>query len=232
MSAGTLVSVIIPTLNESGRIQECLKQFEHLEGTWEVIVADGGSTDGTPELAEALGAHVVRCEERGRGPQQNAGAEAAQGTLLLFLHADARLPEQAHAWITRTLAWPGIAAGAFRIRHEPEQWSGWKARILRLADLRSHWTRLPYGDQGVFMTASTFQASGGFPCKLLMEDVALVRKLSRMGRIETVRAEVRVSGRRFERGPWRAFLCMNTFPLLDRLGVDSRTLVRWYGNPR
>lgn len=232
MTSGSLISVVIPTWNEAGRIQKCLEQFEHLDGEWELIVADGGSTDGTPELAETLGARVVRCTERGRGPQQNAGVEVALGELLLFLHADALLPEKAHGWIASTLLRPGIAGGAFRIRHEAEKWRGWKARILRLADLRSHWTSLPYGDQGIFMTASTFHASGGFPSKLLMEDVGMVRKLSRMGRIETIHAEMRVSGRRFERGPLRAFLCMNTFPLLDRMGVHARTLARLYGSPR
>lgn len=232
MTTASLISVIIPTWNESGRIQRCLKQFEHMEGKWEVIVADGGSTDGTPELAEALGARVVRCEARGRGPQQNAGAEAAQGTLLLFLHADALLPANAHELITSTLSRPGIAGGAFHVRHVAEVWRGWWTRILRLADLRSHWTRVPFGDQGLFMKTSTFRDCGGYPAKALMEDVALVRKLSRVGRIQTVPAEVRVSGRRFERGPVRAFLCMNTFPLLDRLGVNPRILTRLYGNPR
>ncbi|MBL0312122.1 MAG: TIGR04283 family arsenosugar biosynthesis glycosyltransferase [Holophagaceae bacterium] len=232
MTSGSLISVVIPTWNESDQIHRCLQQFEYLEGEWELIVADGGSTDGTPEQAEALGACVVRCTERGRGPQQNAGAEVARGELLLFLHADAILPATAHGWITSTLSRPGVAAGAFRIRHAAEKWSGWKARTLRLADLRSHWTKIPYGDQGIFMKTATFRACGGFPRKPLMEDVALVRKLSRMGGIETVRAEMRVSGRRFEHSPVRAFLCMNTFSLLDHLGVHPRTLARLYGNPR
>ncbi len=232
MTTAPLISVIIPTWNESGRIQKCLRQFEQLEGEWELIVADGGSTDGTPKQAETLGAHVVRCEARGRGPQQNAGAEAAHGTILLFLHADALLPEQAHGWITTTLSRPGIAGGAFHVRHAAEAWRGWRARLLRLADLRSHWARVPFGDQGLFMGTSTFHDCGGFPSKPLMEDVALVRKLSRVGRIQTVSADVRVSGRRFERGPVRAFLCMNAFPLLDRLGVNPRILARLYGNPR
>jgi hypothetical protein len=82
------------------------------------------------------------------------------------------------------------------------------------------------------MRASTFLASGGFPSKCLMEDVALARKLSSLGRIETVHAEMRVSGRRFELGPVRAFFCMSTFPLMDRLGVSPRVLSRLYGNPR
>lgn len=232
MIPAPLISVIIPALNEAGRIRRCLDQFQAQAGAWELIVADGGSGDGTAELAETLGARVLRCSERGRGPQQNAGASVAQGELLLFLHADAILPPDAHAWITATLMAPGTAAGAFRVRHQAEAWRGWRAWILRLADLRSHWTRAPYGDQALFMKASTFRACGGFPARPLMEDVALARALARRGRIRTVPAEVRVSGRRFEQGPLRACLCMHTFPLLERLCVDVRVLARLYGNPR
>lgn len=228
----TLISVIIPTWNESARIQQCLEQFRHLSGDWELIVADGGSTDGTAELAEAMGARVIRCPDRGRGPQQNAGAALAQGDLLLFLHADALLPENAHGWINATMMEFTTTAGAFQLRHLAEAWKGWRAQILRLADLRSHWTRAPYGDQALFLKASTFRASGGFPARPLMEDVAFVRILSRRGLVRIVPAEVRVSGRRFEQAPLRAFFCMNTFPLLDRLGVKPRTLARLYGNPR
>lgn len=232
MILGPLISVIIPTLDEVGRIRRCLEQFQAQAGAWELIVADGGSRDGTPELAEALGARVLRCPGRGRGPQQNAGAAEARGDLLLFLHADAILPPEAHAWITATLMAPGTAAGAFRVRHQAEAWRGWRTWILRLADLRSHWTRAPYGDQALFMKASIFRACGGFPARPLMEDVALVRALRRRGRIRTVPAEVRVSGRRFEQGPLRACLCMHTFPLLERLGMDPGVLARLYGNPR
>lgn len=227
-----LVSVIIPTWNEAGRIERCLAQFRHQAGEWELIVADGGSEDGTAGRAEALGARVLRCPERGRGAQQNAGAAAASGDLLVFLHADAILPPDAHAWITATLMVPGTAAGAFRVRHEAETWRGWRTLLLRIADLRSRWTRAPYGDQALFMKAALFRACGGFPPRPLMEDVALARALACRGRIRTVPAEVRVSARRFEQGLLRAFLCMNTFPLLGRLGVAPHTLARLYGSPR
>lgn len=232
MILGPLVSVIIPTWNEGGRIERCLDQFRQQVGHWELIVADGGSDDGTPALAAASGARVVQCEERGRGRQQNAGAGAALGDLILFLHADATLPPDAYSWITHTATKSDVAVGAFRVRHEPEAWQGWKTWILRLADLRSRWTRAPYGDQGLFMKASAFRDCDGFPDKPLMEDLGLVRRLRKLGRIQTLPVEVKVSGRRFEQNPVRAFLCMNTFPTLDRLGLSSRTLVRLYGNPR
>ncbi|WP_043484841.1 TIGR04283 family arsenosugar biosynthesis glycosyltransferase [Geothrix fermentans] len=227
-----LISVIIPTLDEATQIGPCLDQFAAQLGDWELVVVDGGSRDGTVALAEARGARVIQASG-GRGPQMNAGAAAAEGWILLFLHADGRLPPHASRLIHRILACPGIAAGAFRVRHQPHRWTGtWKARLLRLADLRSRYTRRPYGDQGLFMNRSIFQAAGGFPPRPLMEDLAMARRLARLGRVHTVREEVRTSGRRFESAPIRAFLCMNTFPVLDRLGVSPERLKRWYGNPR
>lgn len=227
-----MISVIIPTLDEAAQIGPCLDQFAAQPGEWELLVVDGGSQDGTVALAEARGGKVIQTSG-GRGPQMNAGAAAAEGWILLFLHADARLPPHASRLIHRILAWPGTVAGAFRVRHQAHRWAGtWKARLLRLADLRSHYTRRPYGDQGLFMNRSTFLAAGGFPPRPLMEDLAMARQLAGLGRIHTVREEVQTSGRRFESAPIRAFVCMNTFPVLDRLGVSPERLKRWYGNPR
>lgn len=232
MSFPALISVVIPTWNEAARIQGCLAQFQQQAGAWELIVADGGSTDGTPGMAEALGAKVLRCPVRGRGPQQNAGAALAQGSVLLFLHADATLPADAHRWVTETLVESGTIGGAFRVRHVAETWKGWRKSLLWFADLRSRWTRHPYGDQALFVRRPIFDAVGGFPPKPLMEDIALVRSLRGLGRTRTVPTSLHVSARRFEQGFLRAFLCMNTFPLLDRLGVPARTLTRLYGHPR
>lgn len=227
-----LISVIIPALNEAAQIGPCLDQFTAQYGDWELLVVDGGSRDGTPVLAEAHGARVLQASG-GRGPQMNAGAAAAGGEILLFLHADARLPPSASRLIHRILACPGTVAGAFQVRHQPHRWAGtWKARLLRLADLRSRYTGRPYGDQGLFMTRNAFQRAGGYPPRPLMEDLGMSRRLAGLGRIHTVREEVQVSGRRFEAAPVRAFLCMNTFPALDRLGVSPERLKRWYGHPR
>lgn len=227
-----LISVIIPVLDEARQIGPCLDQFADQFGDWELLVVDGGSRDDTVALAEARGAKVIQASG-GRGPQMNAGAAAAEGWILLFLHADARLPPGTSRLVHRILAWPGTAAGAFRIRHQADRWAGtWKARLLQLADLRSWYTRRPYGDQGLFMNRSTFQEAGGFPPRPLMEDLAMTRRLAKLGRIHTVHEEVRVSGRRFEAAPVRAFFCMTAFPVLDRLGVSPERLKRWYGHPR
>ena len=227
-----LISVIIPVLNEAKQIGPCLDQFAAQPGTWELLVVDGGSTDTTVDLAEQRGLKVIHVSG-GRGPQMNAGAAVAQGEILLFLHADGRLPEGSGRLIEASLADPGVIAGTFRLHHEADRWVGsWRTGLLRLADLRSRYTRHPYGDQGLFLLKRVFQREGGFPPRPLMEDLALSRKLANAGRIHILREEMRASGRRFEGGPVRAFLCMNTFPLLDRLGVSPARLRRWYGHPR
>lgn len=227
-----LISVIIPVLNEAKQIGPCLDQFAAQPGTWELLVVDGGSTDATVELVEQQGAKVIHASG-GRGPQMNAGAAVARGEILLFLHADGRLPEGSARLIEASLADPGVIAGTFRLHHDADRWVGsWKTVLLRLADLRSRYTRHPYGDQGLFLLKRVFQREGGFPPRPLMEDLALSRKLAKAGRIRTLREEMRASGRRFEAGPVRAFLFMNTFPLLDRLGVSPARLRRWYGHPR
>ncbi len=227
-----LISVIIPALNEASQIGASLDQFISQAGEWECLVVDGGSSDDTVERAASKGARVLRAEG-GRGPQMNAGAAAARGDLLLFLHADARLPEDAAALMAKTLEDPRVVAGCFRIRHTASRWEGsWRAGLLRVADLRSRYTRLPYGDQGLFLRRATFEALGGFPGLPLMEDLAFSRILAARGRIATVAKPMQVSARRFESGFLRAVLCMNSFPLLARLGVSAHRLQRWYGHGR
>jgi len=228
MSGG--LAVVIPTLDEAARIGARLAELAAMPGVDEVVVADGGSGDGTAELARAAGAHVV-VARRGRGPQMNAGAAAARGAVLLFLHADATLPPDAPAWVARALADPAVVAGAFRIRTVADVRHP-LAPFLRLADLRARLARLPYGDQALFVRRTAFDAVGGFPDQPLFEDVELARRLRRRGRIVTVPATVRVSGRRFLAHPIRAAVAMRLFPLLYRLGVPAERLARRYGNPR
>ncbi len=226
------VSVIIPVLNEVSRIGPCLEALSHQPDIDECIVVDGGSSDGTSMRAQQCGARVLQTR-RGRGHQLNAGAAAASGDMLLFLHVDALLPPNAADWVMRTLAVPGVVGGAFRVRHRPEKWDGrWRAHLLRLADIRSHYTELPYGDQGIFIRAWIFAEVGGFPEIELMEDLAFSRKLRGYGRIRIAPAEVQVSGRRFETAPLYQTVLVNVFPALFALGISPQTLAQWYGNPR
>ncbi len=227
------LSVIIPTLNERRRIDHSLAALAAQPGIHERIVVDGGSRDGTAEQARKHpGVTVLRCAP-GRAEQLNHGARHASGDTLLFLHADAALPPCATDIISETLAVPGVAAGAFRTRHHPDRWYGSpRAWLLRLADGRSRYTTLPYGDQALFVRARRFWEVGGYPKLALMEDLALSRRLRARGPIQVAHAEIGVSGRRFESALIRQTVMVNAFPLLFALGVSPHTLARWYGAPR
>jgi rSAM/selenodomain-associated transferase 2 len=226
------LSVIIPVLDEARRIGDRLAELRSLVGVDEILVVDGGSRDGTADAARrAAGVRVLEAP-RGRGPQMNAGVRAARGDVLLFLHADASLPADATAWVEHALAEPGVVAGAFRIRTRADGGRNWLGPLLRLADLRSRLTRLPYGDQALFVRREAFERAGGFPDQPLMEDVELARRLRGLGRIRIVPAVVQVSGRRFLARPVRALLAMRLFPMLYRLGVSPERLARLYGSPR
>jgi rSAM/selenodomain-associated transferase 2 len=226
------LSVIVPVLDEAERIGERLTELRALPGVDEIIVVDGGSRDGTLDLAARAPGVRTMTAPRGRGTQLNAGARTARGDVLLFLHADASLPSDAATWVARALAEPGVVAGAFRIRTVADAGRNWLGPLLRLADLRARVTRLPYGDQAVFVRRDAFERVGGFPDQPLMEDVELARRLRRLGLIRTVPGVVRVSGRRFLEKPLRAVLAMRLFPLLYRLGVSPARLARLYGAPR
>ncbi len=236
------ISVVMPVLNEERQIGAALADLAAIRpegspvrraraGLHEVIVVDGGSTDRTVEIARAAGARIVTAP-RGRGPQLNAGAAAATGDTLLFLHADTTLPHDAEAHVARTLTRPEVVAGAFRTWTIAEPPRPWFAPLLHLADLRSRITRYPYGDQAMFMRASAFHAAGGFPDQPLMEDLELSRRLSTQGRIHTCAASVRVSGRRFVARPFVYTALVNVFPLLYRAGVSPHALARLYRQVR
>lgn len=225
------VSVVLPVLDEAARLGARLAELRALAGVHDVVVVDGGSRDATIAIARRAGVRVL-VAPRGRGSQLNAGARAATGDVLLFLHADTTLPGDAIAWVHRALADAGTVAGAFRVRTVADAGPNWLGPLLRLADLRSHLTRLPYGDQAVFVRRTAFERVGGFPDQPLLEDVELARRLRRVGRIRTVPATVLVSGRRFLARPLRTALAMRAFPLLYRLGVSPARLARLYGDPR
>lgn len=226
------VSVVVPVLDEEARIGRQLRLLAG-SGPWhEVLVVDGGSRDDTVDAARAVEGIRVLSAPRGRGFQMNAGARAATGDVLLFLHADVELPPDALRHVGEALADPDVVAGAFRTWTVPDAPGLRLAPLLHLADLRSRYTGLPYGDQAVFVRAATFERVGGFPEQPLMEDLELSRRLRREGRIRTVPARVRVSGRRFLSRPLYYFVLVNVFPFLYVAGVPPARLARWYGNPR
>jgi rSAM/selenodomain-associated transferase 2 len=252
------LSIVMPVLDEAARITAALAAVRALPGVGEVIVVDGGSSDETVALARgaaegrsdgvSAGADaasmVARAQSppaplrivharRGRGTQMNAGARVASGDVLLFLHADTTLPRDTAACVARALARPDVVAGAFRVRTVADRRTpAWLRPLLRLADIRSRVTRLPYGDQALFVRRDAFERAGEFPDQPLMEDVELARRLRRLGRIMTVPAAVEVSARRFVARPIRSAVAMRLFPLLYRAGVPAHVLARLYGNPR
>jgi GT2 family glycosyltransferase len=162
----------------------------------------------------------------------NAGAREANGDVVLFLHADCSLPPDAARWMARVFADPGNVAGAFRIHTVNDGAPTRVAALLFLADVRSRYSRLPYGDQALFIRRDVFARLGGFPPLALMEDLELSRRLRSAGRLTVVPAVVQVSGRRFLARPLAYTLAVNVFPLLYKLGVPPRVLARIYGNPR
>ena len=226
-----MISVIVPVLDEAQRLGDLLDTLGPSSGFDEVIVVDGGSQDGSAELARSRRGVVVVASERGRARQMNAGAASARGDVLLFLHADTRLPVGAAGLVRNVLASPETVAGAFRthtVCDDPDAPRRWLAPLLRLADVRSRYTRLPYGDQAVFVRAEVFPEAGGFPDIPILEDLALARRLRRLGRLARVPASVRVSGRRFLDRPIYYTTLVNVLPLLFRLGVPPSWLAATY----
>ncbi len=220
------LSVIIPTLNERERIAETVRRAL-ASGVDEVIVADGGSADGTVEAAAEAGARTL-VGERGRGSQQNAGARAAAGDTLLFLHADTVLPSDFPRHVAETLARPGVAAGAFRFRLDDSGFS--MALVEWMVMRRCRLFGLPYGDQAIFVRREVFEKAGGFPNAPILEDYELVRSLQRLGRIAIAEADAVTSARRWRRlgvlrTTWSNQLCL----LAYRFEVSPERIARWRG---
>jgi rSAM/selenodomain-associated transferase 2/rSAM/selenodomain-associated transferase 1 len=219
------LSVIIPALNEAGLIGSTLAALAKASPA-EVLVVDGGSKDGTPGIAAAAGARVLHARPP-RAIQMNAGAAAASGAQLVFLHADTRLPQDFGAQVRRTLALPGAAAGAFRLKIEG---AGRGLRLIeQVANLRSRTLGLPYGDQALFLTREAFWQAGGFPSLAIMEDYALICSLRRRGRILLAPGNALTSDRRWRKlGILRTWLINQAIIAAYTLDVPPERLAAWY----
>jgi uncharacterized protein len=226
------LSVVMPVLDEARRLEAVLRRLVGLPGVDEVLVVDGGSSDVTRVVAQGVAGVRLLEAPRGRARQMNAGAAAARGEVLCFLHADVTLPHDAVRHVACAMAREGVVACAFRTRTVDDAGPSWAGALLPMADLRSRWTDRPYGDQAVSVRRSAFEKVGGFPDQPLMEDVELARRLSALGRVVRLRAQVKVSGRRFLRRPLRTLLYWNSFPMLYRLGVRATILEKLYGTVR
>ncbi len=188
-----VVSVIVPALDEEDALPAALESALRQPGPKEVIVADGGSGDATREIAAEAGVTVV-CAPRGRARQMNAGAEAATGDALLFLHADTVLPDSALDRVREVLTSDGAVAGCFRLRFDRD---GFWLRLWT-RPVWMHWHRWAFGDRALFVRRSAFEAAGGFPDQPIFEDLDIVQSLRQQGRFAFLTEAVVTSARRFE----------------------------------
>lgn len=218
-------SIIIPTLDESASIGRLLDRL-HRDEDLECIVADGGSRDDTRHIAARAGACVMEVPG-GRAAQQNAGANAAEGRILLFLHADTLPPEGFAGMIRSALDRPATVAGAFRFQTDS---SSLKMRLVAwMTNVRSTLFESPYGDQGLFMEKRVFEEMGGFAPRPIMEDFDLVRRLRHRGRIITLPHAAITSARRWHQLGVIRTTVMNQIMILGFLGgVPIQRLERFY----
>jgi rSAM/selenodomain-associated transferase 2/rSAM/selenodomain-associated transferase 1 len=219
------LSVIIPALNEAGQITRTVSALSKTAAA-ELIVVDGGSSDATAAIAAAAGARVLRSQPP-RAVQMNAGAAAACGDILVFLHADTRLPDDVAHQVTSTLAAPGVCAGAFHL-HIDATAPGLRL-IERAANWRAHFLQLPYGDQALFMPMGTFWDLAGFRPLAIMEDFEMVRRLKRRGRVALAPGCAATSARRWQQqGVLKTWILNQWLIAAYHLGVPTDRLARWY----
>jgi rSAM/selenodomain-associated transferase 2 len=223
------ISVILPVLNEEHVIASTLQALLSLM-PYEIIVVDGGSTDGTRAVCDQFGVRVLTSEP-GRARQMNCGARDATGDVLLFLHADTTLPASALRDISAAMRDPDCPAGRFDVEIEGAHWM--LKIIARLINYRSRITKIATGDQALFVRRSVFEKIGGFPDIPLMEDIALCRTLKRLGPMACLSSRVITSGRRWEKdGVWRTIIKMWTLKVCYLAGVSPRWLKQYYADTR
>ena len=222
------ISVIIPTLNEANNIKAIVEQTRTL-GPCEIIVVDGNSTDDT--VACAAGADQVLTSVAGRAKQQNLGASSSTADVLLFLHADCRLPETSLVSISGAMKDQRVIGGCFQQRIDAP---GWRYRLIERGNAaRVRWLGMAYGDQAIFVRKSVFDSVGRFPDLRLMEDVFLMRRLSKLGKFVLLSDRLTVSARRWQKhGILRQTLRNWTLLTLAFCGVSPDRLARYYPNTR
>ncbi len=218
-----MLTIVIPALNAAATLGGCLKA---LDGAEDIIVVDGGSMDDTAEVARGAGATVIAAP-RGRGLQLRAGAAAASGAWLLFLHADTRLGANWRAAVEHHIGTEPGKAACFRFALDDP---AWQARLVELGvALRVRGLGLPYGDQGLLISRKLYAEVGGFRVMPLLEDVDLIRRVGRR-RLSLLEVAALTSAERWRRDGWlrrtvRNLCCL----LLYRLGVAPARIARLYG---
>lgn len=224
------LSIIIPVLNESAGIGAAVEELAPLRRRGaEIVVVDGGSQDSTATDARPYADMIINAP-RGRSSQMNAGAGIASGDVLLFLHADTRLPPEADGLIAAGLERSARLWGRFDVRISG---GGVLPVVAMMMNVRSRLTGIATGDQAIFVTRKAFTAAGGYPDIALMEDIALTTRLKKMGRPLCLRPHAVTSGRRWQqRGVVRTILLMWRLRLAYFLGADPSDLAERYGYAR
>jgi len=228
------LAIIVPALDEAATIEAALQRLAPLRRRGaRVIVVDGGSHDDTAPRAAPLADRVLTAP-RGRALQMNAGAQAAEAAdadVLLFLHADTRLPEEADRLVARALADGAHSWGRFDVRLDAD---GWPLRLIEaLMNGRSRATGIATGDQAIFVTRSAFAWLNGFAPLPLMEDIDFCSRAKRLTKPAALRARVLTSARRWQRdGVWRTVALMWRLRLAYFFGADPQALARRYRDAR
>jgi rSAM/selenodomain-associated transferase 2 len=219
------VSVIIPTFNEAHSIGDTLEAIGRLAGCVEVIIVDCGSNDETVAVARRHGVNLITCQ-RGRGAQLHAGACAARGEALWFLHADTRPSPDAVERIVEALGDANVVAGNFRVHFDGP---GLAARFMTWLYPRLRWLGLCYGDSAIFVRRQSYHSLGGFKPFPIFEDLDLVQRLRKQGRVAHLSDVVVTSSRRFEGHSFAViFGRWVGLQVLFWMGVKPSTLARFY----
>lgn len=222
-----MISVVIPTLNEEALLKRCIENLVSETVDCEIIVADGGSDDDTVSVAAGFPGISIVQTDRGRGRQLNAGAAGARGDILLFLHADTVLDRGWSSGVMSACKHHGIVGGAFTFRID---YPGVHYRLTE------HWVKLrcglfslPYGDQGIFIKRDIFEKLGGYREIALMEDVDLIERMKRLGKIMILGERAHTHARKWAREGWfRTSVRNQIVMIMYRLGVDPSHLARIY----
>lgn len=224
-------SIIVPVLNEEAVLEHHLnnlvRQISHYD--CELLVIDGGSTDRTVEIAQLFGKVIP--SQRGRATQMNSGARVATGEILLFLHADTLLPDDAFCAIEHALNAQDVVGGAFRVCFNCDQWP--YRLVAFTTNLRSRFHKIFTGDQAYFVRSDSFHAIGGFPDQPLMEDLEIIFQLRKIGKVVLLPQYVTTSARRHEKfGLIRSVLFMWYLRTLYKFGTSPVKLHRMYSDVR
>lgn len=225
-----LTSIIMPVYNEEAVIAKSLEALFALRGQKEILVVDGGSGDRTLEIAKTYGVTTIK-SGRGRARQMNAGAYAAKGDILLFMHGDSRLSPEALETLQTTVALTGAIGGCFKLAMDDASLT--LKVVCFMSHLRARFAKIYFGDQGIFVLRDSFIAMGGFPEIELMEDWELSRKMRGRGKLVELQSEITTSARRFHaKGIWKTIWLMQKLKLMYLFGVPAETLRRYYDDVR